>query len=203
MIIRPAHEDDLDAVYGICLVTGDSGRDASGLYSDPRLIGHIYAAPYVLLAPHLAFVVADEEGVAGYVVGTEDARSWERRLEQAWWPSLRRRYVDPDVSRRSAWTPDQCLAHLLHHPKADPAVVCGSYPAHLHMNVLPRLQGQGVGFALLDRWIVAAAAYGVRAAHVGVSPANIRGARFWTRAGFAELQAPQDGNDALWLGRLI
>ncbi|MFC3161808.1 GNAT family N-acetyltransferase [Ciceribacter thiooxidans] len=203
MIIRPAHEDDLDAVYGICLVTGDSGRDASGLYSDPRLIGHIYAAPYVLLAPHLAFVVADEEGVAGYVVGTEDARSWERRLEQAWWPSLRRRYVDPDVSRRSAWTPDQCLAHLLHHPKADPAVVCGSYPAHLHMNVLPRLQGQGVGFALLDRWIVAAASCGVRAAHVGVSPANIRGARFWTRAGFAELQAPQDGNDALWLGRLI
>ncbi|MDI6834671.1 MAG: GNAT family N-acetyltransferase, partial [Rhizobiaceae bacterium] len=202
MIIRPAHEDDLDAVYGICLVTGDSGRDASGLYSDPRLIGHIYAAPYVLLAPHLAFVVADEEGVAGYVVGTEDVRSWERRLEQAWWPSLRRRYVDPDVSCRSAWTPDQCLAHLLHHPQADPAVVCEGYPAHLHMNVLPRLQGQGVGCALLDRWIVAAASCGVRAAHVGVSPANIRGARFWTRAGFAELQAPQDGNDALWLGRL-
>ena len=203
MIIRPAHEDDLDAVYGICLVTGDSGRDASGLYSDPRLIGHIYAAPYVLLAPQLAFVVADEEGVAGYVVGTEDTRPWERRLEQAWWPSLRRRYVDPDASCRAAWTPDQCLAHLLHHPQADPAVVCESYPAHLHMNVLPRLQGQGVGFALLDRWIVAAASCGVRAAHVGVSPANIRGARFWTRAGFAELQAPQDGNDALWLGRLI
>ncbi len=203
VLIRPARADDLDAVYGICLATGDSGRDASGLYSDPQLIGHIYAAPYVLLEPRLALVVIDDEGVGGYVVGTEDTTSWEKRLERDWWPPLRRRYADPDETDRPTWTPDQCLAHLVHHPTSDPAAVSKDYPAHLHMNVLPRLQGRGVGFALLDYWITAAAACGVRAAHVGVSPANVRGARFWTRAGFAELQAPQDGNDALWLGRLL
>lgn len=203
MFIRPAREDDLDAVYGTCLATGDSGRDASELYSDPQLIGHIYAAPYLLLEPHLAFVVTDQEGVGGYVVGVEDTRSWENRLERNWWPPLRRRYVDPDESCRSDWTPDQCLAHLLHHPKADPAIVCEDYPAHLHMNVMPRLQGRGVGLALLEAWVVAAAAYGVRAAHVGVSPANIRGTRFWTRAGFAELKVPGERGDALWLGRLL
>lgn len=203
VFIRPAREDDLDAIYGICLATGDSGRDASGLYSDPQLIGQIYAAPYLLLEPHLAFVVTDQDGVGGYVVGVEDTRSWENRLERNWWPPLRRRYVDPDESCRPRWTPDQCLAHLLHHPKADPAVVCEDYPAHLHMNVLPRLQGQGAGLALLESWVTAAVARGVRAAHVGVNPANARGARFWKRAGFAELQVPGERGDALWLGRLL
>ncbi len=34
--------------------------DTSHLYADPRLMGHIYAAPYALLEPALALVVEDE-----------------------------------------------------------------------------------------------------------------------------------------------
>ena len=37
---------DTDALYEICLLTADSGVDASGLYSDRRLPGYIWAAAY-------------------------------------------------------------------------------------------------------------------------------------------------------------
>lgn len=40
---RNAWQDDLGEVYAISLATGDSGQDASHLYRDIRLIGHIYS----------------------------------------------------------------------------------------------------------------------------------------------------------------
>ena len=53
-IVRPYHPADLDALYRVCLETGDAGRDATALYDDPTLLGHVYAAPYALFEPELA-----------------------------------------------------------------------------------------------------------------------------------------------------
>src|SRR5690348_14958732 len=49
--IRPVREDDLEALYEICLLTGDSGQDATPLHGDRKLLGHLYAAPYAVLEP--------------------------------------------------------------------------------------------------------------------------------------------------------
>src|ERR1044071_7128305 len=105
--IRQFRPDDLDALYRISLATGLAGGDASHLYADPKLIGHIYAAPYALLEPGLALVVDDGEGVAGFAVGTTDTTAWEQRLEQVWWPALRQRYPLPSEPDASLWTHDQ------------------------------------------------------------------------------------------------
>jgi len=43
--IRPYLPSDLDALYRICLLTGDDGQDASSLYKDPRLPGHFSRLP--------------------------------------------------------------------------------------------------------------------------------------------------------------
>lgn len=43
--IRPYQPFDLPGMYRVCLQTGDSGRDATALYSDPDLLGHVFAAP--------------------------------------------------------------------------------------------------------------------------------------------------------------
>ena len=84
--IRRFEAADMDACYAISLATGLAGGDASPLYIDPRLMGHIYIAPYALLEPHLALVVEDSDGVAGFVAGATDTETWEHRLEQDWWP---------------------------------------------------------------------------------------------------------------------
>src|SRR6516225_9035589 len=49
--IRPYRPGDLDALYEICLLTGDGGQDATSLFADPMLLGHFFAAPYGLF-PH-------------------------------------------------------------------------------------------------------------------------------------------------------
>ncbi len=98
--IRQFRSDDLDALYGISLATGLAGGDASHLYADPKLMGHIYAAQYALLEPQLALVVEGGDGLAGFAVGATDTTAWERRLEQSWWPSLRERYAPAGRGRR-------------------------------------------------------------------------------------------------------
>jgi hypothetical protein len=86
--IRGFDAKDLDACYAVSLATGLAGGDASHLYRDPRMMGHIYVAAYALLEPALTFVVEDRIGVAGFVAGTDATSDWEERLERDWWPSL-------------------------------------------------------------------------------------------------------------------
>jgi GNAT superfamily N-acetyltransferase len=199
-LVRPFAAADLDSLYAISLETGDSGRDASLLHQDGRLIGHIYSAPYAMLAPELAFVAEDDQGVAGYVVGTLDTRAFERQLERDWWPALRQQYADPSGSAPEGWTADQKRSFAIHHPGTNPDAVVSAYPAHMHMNLLPRLQGQGMGRALFERWIEAARALGATGVHVGVSPLNARGMGFWQAMGFERIALP---GKAIWLGQTI
>src|SRR5262249_37380165 len=106
--IRPYRPADLDALYQICLQTGDDGRDATPLFHDPRLLGHFFAAPYGLFEPSLAFVAEDAHGVAGYILGALDTRAFEQQLERNWWPALRARYPEPPPGLPpEQWIPDQ------------------------------------------------------------------------------------------------
>ncbi|WP_315742740.1 MULTISPECIES: hypothetical protein [unclassified Bradyrhizobium] len=113
--IRPLHADDLDALYRISLATGLAGQDASQLYADPRLMGHIYSAHYAVLEPRLALVVEDPDGVAGFAVGTADTIEWEDRLETLWWPALRKQYAFPVEEDPARWSHDQQRIVMIHH----------------------------------------------------------------------------------------
>lgn len=199
--IRRFEAKDLDACYAISLATGLAGSDASHLYRDPRMMGHVYVAPYAALAPDLTFVVEDPSGVAGFAAGTDDTAAWEARLELDWWPSLRKRYADPAGVPPASHTADQRRASMIHHPVRTPGSVAARYPGHLHMNLLPRLQRRGIGTRLLVRWLDAVVRHGTRAVHVGVNRANAGAIGFWRRQGFEPL-AP-DGlpeGRTLWMG---
>jgi GNAT superfamily N-acetyltransferase len=181
--IRPYRPDDLDALREICQKTGDNGADGTHLYAHPRIIGEIYAAPYAAFEPRYAFVAEDAEGVAGYILGAPDTRAFEARCEAEWWPHLRERYADTaDVA---SWrrTRDQWAAYQIHHPLSAPQPVVDAAPAHLHIDLLPRVQGQGLGKALLDHWL---ARVGGRA-HLACSAENPRALRFYDRYGWRRL----------------
>ena len=201
-LLRDTRPGDLDALYRICLATGDSGHDASTLYRDPQLVGHLYAAPYAVLEPELALVAEDDRGVGGYIVGALDTLAFEARLEADWWPDLRRRYADP-AGDPAKWKLDEVRAWQIHHPRPPPARITDPYPSHLHINLLPRLQGQGLGKALLDRWLARLAAAGSRGVHLGVSPANHRAIRFYRAYGLEEFRfpRPKPEPDALYFVR--
>jgi len=182
--IRPYRASDLDTLYDICLRTGDAGRDATSLYRDPKLIGHVYAAPYGVLEPECCFIAEDGEGAGGYVLGTADTKAFEERLERAWWPALRARYPDPPDPN----TPDERMQRLIHHPHRIPKRIARAYPAHLHIDLLPRLQGQGIGKRMIERVLAQLAAMGAAGVHLTVGQRNERAVRFYRAYGFTELE---------------
>ncbi len=183
--IRPVVAADRDALYDICLRTGDAGRDAAPLHADPHLMGDIYAVPYAVLLPDWSFVATDGEGVCGYVVGAPDTRAFEAELEKNWWPTLRRRSEDPGPPPHR--TADAARWFHIHHPEPEPDSIVGRFPAHMHMNVLPRAQGRGVGRRLFNQWCEKAASRGVSGVFVGVSLRNAGGAAFWQACGMTPI----------------
>lgn len=203
-VFRNARRDDLDQIYGISLATGNGGQDASHLYRDGRLIGHIYSAPYVVLNPQTTLVAEDEIGIAGYIVGTHDTAAFETRLGRDWWPALRDQYADP-AGDPSGWMADERRSFAIHHPRTMWAEIVTAYPAHIHMNLMPRLQGQGVGSRLLEQWISEARQAGVRGIHLGVNADNQSGLRFWSSRGFERLMPPlvPASEASVWFGRTL
>lgn len=182
--IRPYRASDLDTIYDICLATGDAGADASHLYREPKLLGHVYAGPYGIHAPDTAFVAQDEDGVGGYVLGPANTRAFGNVLEASWWPALRARYPDPG----EPVTPDERMQRLIHHPARMPRRIVDAYPAHLHIDLLPRLQGRGLGRRMIEHWLESVARSGARGAHLSVGTRNARAVRFYRACGFQEVE---------------
>jgi ribosomal protein S18 acetylase RimI-like enzyme len=188
--IRPYRDSDLDDLYRICLQTGDAGQDATSMFDDPRILGNVFAAPYGLFEPSLAFVAEDEAGVGGYIVGALDSRDFQERLEVEWWPALRDRYpVPPSGLAPHQLTPDQRAAGFIHVPLTVPDELAEAYPSHLHVNLVPRLQSQGLGRRLMNTLIRALREQGSVGLHFFVWPANQRAIGFYRHLGFTLISA--------------
>ncbi|KZL20167.1 N-acetyltransferase [Pseudovibrio sp. Ad37] len=90
---------------------------------------------------------------------------------------------------------------MIHFPEKTPEQISICFPAHLHMNLLPVVQGQGMGALLLDKWMRCAKQYGIAAVHVGAIAKNTRAIHFWQKYGFSELVAP--ASRTVWMGRFV
>lgn len=189
-IIRPATLLDLDACYDVCLRTGDAGSDATGLLSDPRLLGEVYVGPYLRLSSGRGMVAEDADGVGAYVLAAVDTAAFEAEAEADWWPPLRERYPLPDPTDPSI---DAELIRIIHAPPVRDAAIAAAYPAHLHIDLLPRLQGQGLGRRMMDAMLGLLGDEGISGAHLEVDPSNHRAIGFYEHLGFETLQATDEG----------
>jgi ribosomal protein S18 acetylase RimI-like enzyme len=197
LAIRRYRPSDLDAVYDICVRTADGGADARGMYVDDRLMGDIFAVPYVTLEPQHAHVLDDGTGAAvGYVLGTADTATFARRYRDEWLPATAGRYpepADPPV------TPSDMMLSLHLHPERMVVPDLADYPAHLHIDLLPEWQGQGFGRVLMGAFLASVQAAGAMKVHLGVMPTNTAARAFYDRLGFHEI--PVGNPDVLYLGR--
>ncbi|WP_028049447.1 GNAT family N-acetyltransferase [Cellulomonas sp. URHD0024] len=194
--IRPFHATDLPALYRICLLTGDAGADATGLYSNPDLLGHVYAGPYPVADPGLTFVAVDAQGVAGYVVATADTYRFQRWLESSWYPVLRAQH--PLTQDPGDGTRDHMLLRTIHEPEVVDEPLYKRYPAHLHIDLLPRAQRRGLGRRLIEALSDALRERGVPGLHLGVDARNTGGVAFYDRIGFTDA-GPDGGARVLTL----
>lgn len=181
MILRPVEPADFAAVHDICVRTSTQ-RDLD----DMDLIGYVFADPYTALVPELCFVIADDEGVAGYTVGALDSVEFYRRWRAEWTPRLADRYPLPaqETNRHES------LAYNLHHPERFLPVDIADYPSHLHINLEARARKQGWGGKLLATLFERLRAGGSRGVHLTTSQANTNAIAFYEHLGFKVLDTP-------------
>ena len=181
-VIRPYRDADFNGISRVCLLTALAGKDATGVYSSDGLVADIFARPYVLLEPELAFVVDDGQ-VSGYILGVADTRRFVERYRTEWLPGFAMRYDRPSATT----TPDEGMRHLGFTPERMLIDEVDEYPAHLHIDVLPHLQGSGLGRRLIETLVSSLRERGIRGLHLGLDPANTSAAAFYDHLGFQKL----------------
>jgi len=197
--IRRCEPRDEVGAYDVCLRTGDNGDDASHAFDDPKALGHIYVGPYLKLEPDLAFVLEDPQGVCGYALGALDSKKFYAAHRTRWLPELRQRCAEPAGDPRQ-WTRTQKVYFEYYHPDIFLPDPYEPYPSHLHIDLLPRAQGRGLGKEMMKVLLAELAARGSPGVHLGMGATNARAERFYRRLGFRELARV---NDVLYLGKRI
>jgi GNAT superfamily N-acetyltransferase len=180
--IRHYHPGDMAMLYKICLLTGDSGNDATGLVSD-EILGHYYAAPYPVYQPEFSFTLLESGVPCGYLVGTSDSSGFGEFFNQEWRPPLLDRYPLPGSNVQNM---EASMIRQLHEGYIAPD--CSDlYPAHLHINLLPISQGRGLGQKMMDLFTDALRSASVSGLHLGVSVLNPRAINFYNAYGFTQI----------------
>jgi ribosomal protein S18 acetylase RimI-like enzyme len=198
-VLRCAEPRDKDAAYAVCLHTGDSGRDAAHLYTDPTALGNIYVGAYLKFEPELSFVLEDAMGVCGYTLGALDSKRFYDRYLNEWLPPLRAAHPEP-TGNPSGWTRDQQAWNLYHHPEIFWLRAYEHYPSHLHIDLVARAQGQGLGHAMMKMLLDALIGRGSAGAHLAMAVENARAERFYQKLGFHKLARTAD---TLFLGKRL
>lgn len=177
MSVRLAELADYAAIARICLLTGATGKDATGLFSTDTTLADVYATPY-LHGPGGFCLVWDVDGEArGYVLGTSDTRAFQRWFTEHWWPSRADRH--PARTDSDGW-----LLPEAQNPTRMLIDRVDEFPAHLHIDLLPDQQGKGAGRSLIDACIDLLTERGVAGVHLVAEKANQGAQAFYPRVGF-------------------
>jgi GNAT superfamily N-acetyltransferase len=201
-VLRHATSDDHAALSYVCLKTGDSGRDASEKEDDPDLLGTIYAVPYQVFEPNHAYVFDGPSGVEGYVLGALDSERFYARLVDDWFKPLRKTLPDPGPDRK-LWKGSAWARYLIHHQEYTMAPAFASYPSHLHIDLMPAIQGRGFGRIGIEHLMHSLAAAGSPGVHLGVGANNTNARAFYARVGFEPLTGEGIPEKAVYLCRRL
>lgn len=200
--IRLARPEDEAAANYVCLKTGDHGGDGEPYYrDDPDALARIFVGPYLAYEPELALVVEDVQGVCGYALGALDSREFYRRYDEQWRPRLCAQFPLPEGDP-DAWTRTQQVHSWYHKPDYYCPEPYAEYPSHMHIDLLERARGQGLGRRMMEQVMDLLRARNSPGGHLGVSILNRPALAFYLRLGFQELArvgTPTDG--CIYLGK--
>lgn len=185
MNIRLATSKDKERLYEICVLTGDSGNDATGIFHQPDLLGDIWVGPYLQFSPEHCFVAEnDEKAVVGYCIATLDTEAFETIASATWWPLQQGRYTRPDIAKRENWSRDERLSHLIHEPMQSPQEFLEDFPSHAHINLISNFQGKGWGRNLMTTMENSLRVAGSNGVHLILSSKNLKALAFYKALGY-------------------
>jgi ribosomal protein S18 acetylase RimI-like enzyme len=166
--IRPYKPSDAEAVRYVCVGTLAEPLKQQGM---EKLILTAFCEYYIKHEPYNCFVAADENGKAiGYILCAEDADKWLARFRKDNSESI------PQVKQ------------FLEGTCAAPTRYSSTYPAHLHIDILPEYQRMGLGTRLMDTLVNHLKSKGIPGLMLSVSTDNEKGVRFYKKYGFKVLE---------------
>ena len=170
MHIRKFENKDIIAVREICHATADKSLRENK--RAVKLILRLFCNYYIEQEPENCFVVVDEQDdVIGYILCARNYNEWKTRFSE--------QYL-------KIYHP---LARLIGKSTIRSFQKYGTeYPAHLHINMRPGYEGQGIGTRLMDTLITHLLATNIHGLALGVSTNNKRGQKFYQKYGFHILE---------------
>jgi ribosomal protein S18 acetylase RimI-like enzyme len=200
--IRLARPDDQAAAYYVCLKTGDHGADGEPFYrDDPDALARIFVGPYLAYEPQLSLLVDDDRGVCGYALAALDSRAFYARYDRQWRGQLCRQFPMP-AGQPASWTRAQTVHSWYHQPDYFCPEPYEQYPSHMHIDLLARARGQGVGRQMMEQLMDELRLRGSPGGHLNVSVHNKPALRFYDRLGFHELTR-NDITGNIYLGKRL
>lgn len=196
--IRRYRPDDLARLREICVLTGAAGGDATGRWTSDDLLPDLFLEPYVTASPEWAWVVDLGDGPVGYLVAVPSTRRFVQWWQAKWSPWFADRFPGLEHPR----SPEEELQQRGIDPTVMLIPELDEYPAHFHIDLLPAVQGQGLGRELVERHLVTALAEaGIPGVHVTTDPANVRAGRFYRSLGFEDLPSstPEEPAFGRWI----
>ena len=196
-LIRQAKTSDMDDLYDICIRTGNNGEDARYLYDNHEALGIYYVGPYVVFEQELAFVLEDKLGVCGYVLGTKDTKLFFKVMTEEWLPKYQKCFPMPEGDPES-WNLDKKIFALIHNPNVSIPDSLNDFPAHLHIDLLPRARKKGNGRRMIETLHKKLKMLGIKGVFLDVGINNLNAQSFYEKIGYKKLQVTQS-QDGLFM----
>ena len=167
MDIRNVQPEDLPRLEQICL------QDDSQI-CDPfqSAILDVFCRWYVQYAAEDSFVAVDADGIAlGYILCARDFTEWEDSIRKTTL-SVSENPITPKMGEGTieAMRP-----------------YAGKYPAHLHIDLMPDFQGQGIGRQLIATLFAHLKKEGVSGVMLNVANDNPGAMHFYEKCGFQQI----------------
>ncbi|XP_037116164.1 protein O-GlcNAcase-like [Syngnathus acus] len=199
--IRPYHSKDKVELYRMVRqlhIRSQCGQDFSA--SHPDVVGDRCLGPCLALCPEYSFILEDELGVCGCIMGIVDVRSFAKRCQASWLPAMRDKYL---ANGGNANTQD--LIKLMEEDQGEyPDSLLYHFPSQLRLDTLPELVDVSVSRTLLVALLVALKANGSQGVFCEVQPTDSQRLEFLTKLGFLEiLRGEARSREGVVMARLL
>ena len=191
IVIRPYEPTDREAVRHICWVTGYMGEPAAWMWRDEKSFADLFSSYYTDGEPESALVAVADGVVSGYLLGCVDTRKVWRPSRIFFHHVLRRGIAfRPGTSAMILRSFTDGFVDRMRNQLPTESFNDKRWPAHLHIDLMSSVRGQGVGAKLIRRWLDSLRAKGVKGCHIETLGENERALAFFEAMGFERYGRP-------------
>lgn len=170
--IRPYEEKDKAAVENVCVVTAPPSFVDTEKHKRITLL--LYCDYYTRMKEHSFVAVNENDEAVGYIFCEPDYSRYKDEYKSVELKKLLRLGISSYFRGKGEI--------------AGASLASDKYPGHMHIDILPEYQRQGVGHMLVDALKAQLKEENVKGLHLSCGAKNEKGISFYKKYGFTELK---------------